>query len=62
MARTPRIPGLRRVLQLSGARRVQADVDDELRFHLDMRAEMSSWERYVRAVGKALGATAPLTA
>jgi putative ABC transport system permease protein len=39
MDRTPRIPGLRRVFHLSGARRVQTDVDEELRFHLDMRAE-----------------------
>ncbi len=39
MDRTSRIPGLRRVLRLSGARRVQADVDEELRFHLDMRTE-----------------------
>jgi putative ABC transport system permease protein len=38
MDRTPRIPGLRRVFQLSGARRVQTEVDEELRFHLDMRA------------------------
>jgi putative ABC transport system permease protein len=38
MGRTPRIPGLRRVFELSGARRVDADVDEELRFHLDMRA------------------------
>jgi predicted permease len=37
--RTPRIPGLRRVFWLAGARRVQTDVDEELRFHLDMRAE-----------------------
>src|SRR5688500_10078067 len=27
-----------------------------------LRAAVSSWERYVRAVGKALGAAAPLTA
>ncbi|MFN2564613.1 MAG: ADOP family duplicated permease, partial [Gemmatimonadaceae bacterium] len=39
MDRTPRIPGLRRVFRLAGARRVQSDVDEELRFHLDMRAE-----------------------
>ena len=39
MDRTPRIPGLRRIFRLSGRRYVQADVDDELRFHLDMRAE-----------------------
>ncbi|MDQ3950732.1 MAG: ABC transporter permease, partial [Gemmatimonadota bacterium] len=39
MDRTPRIAGLRRVFQLSGARRVQTDVDEELRFHLDMRTE-----------------------
>jgi putative ABC transport system permease protein len=39
MHRTPRIPGLRRVFQLSGARHVQTDVDEELRFHLDMRTE-----------------------
>ncbi len=39
MSRSPRIPGLRRVLQLSGAHRVQTEVDEELRFHLDMRAE-----------------------
>lgn len=27
-----------------------------------LRSEVSGWERYARAVGKALGATAPLTA
>ena len=27
-----------------------------------LRAEVSSWERYARAVGKALGAASPLTA
>ena len=27
-----------------------------------LRAEVSAWERYARAVGKALGATTPLTA
>jgi PadR family transcriptional regulator, regulatory protein PadR len=27
-----------------------------------LRAEVTSWDRYVRAVGKALAATAPLTA
>ncbi len=26
-----------------------------------LRAEVTSWERYTRAVGKALGATSPLT-
>jgi predicted permease len=39
MHRPPRVPGLRRVLRLPGAGRVQADVDEELRFHLDMRTE-----------------------
>jgi predicted permease len=39
MPRTPRIPGLRRVVHLSGLRRVQTDVDEELRFHLDMRTD-----------------------
>lgn len=27
-----------------------------------LRAEVSSWERYARAIGKAIGATAPSTA
>lgn len=39
MTRTPRIPGLRRIVQLPGARRVQTEVDAELRFHLDMRTD-----------------------
>jgi putative ABC transport system permease protein len=35
-----RLPGIRRFLRLpTGVRGVQAEVDDELRFHLDMRAE-----------------------
>jgi predicted permease len=39
MDRVPRIPGLRRIVHLSGARRVQRDVDEEVRFHLDMRTD-----------------------
>src|SRR5687767_888324 len=39
MDRIPRIPGLRRIVQHSGRLRVQTEVDEELRFHLDMRAE-----------------------
>src|SRR5918992_1410504 len=34
---SPRIPGLRRIVELSSSRRVQQEVDDELQFHLDMR-------------------------
>jgi putative ABC transport system permease protein len=55
---SPRIPGLRRVFRLGGARTVQAEVDEELQFHLDMRAEelarqgLSRNDAYARAVGE----------
>ena len=37
----PRIPGLRRAFRLPwvSAARVQREVDDELRFHLDMKTQ-----------------------
>jgi putative ABC transport system permease protein len=71
MDRTPRIPGLRRVFQLSGARRVQTDVDEELRFHLDMRAEelvrhgmspVDAREQALREFGDVRGARGELAA